>query len=154
MIIETSILVMMLIFVFNFNFKSKFEPINYLINSLQHADFLHLLINSYSLWQLRDFANSLGIQKFLLMMITIWVISSLLLYWIHLLLPITKKTTVGFSAVILGLLLINKYQMNGQLQLVSLDMLAQILPHLFMSDISFLGHLSGILAALIYTRFL
>ena len=109
-----------------------------------------MISNSYALFQLRGFADQLGVKQFLIMMVIIWVISSALLYILHQLVPQVKTTTVGFSAVILGLTLVYYYTVTGELNFSSLNLLANILPHLFIPGISFWGHLSGILGGIAY----
>ena len=131
-IVEITIILMVIIFFTNGEvINLPFEPLNYLLRSLQHANILHLISNSYALFQLRGFADQLGVKQFLIMMVIIWVISSALLYILHQLVPQVKTTTVGFSAVILGLTLVYYYTVTGELNFSSLNLLANILPHLF-----------------------
>ena len=89
---------------------------------------------------------------FLFAILFIWVVSSLILYLIHLLIPSVKKHTVGFSAVLFGLMIVyisllyrdkNPYISYGGL-------IISILPQLMVPGISFVGHLCGILAGIIF----
>lgn len=149
MIIQIFILFMATLFMFDAEFSSRFEIVNYLFRSLQHANLYHLIANMYALWNLKGLSESLGTFNFLLSTTVIWLISSLILYIIHQVMPTTKKITVGFSGVLLGLTLINQYQFTD-LNLASTELLKTILPHFFIPGISFWGHFSGLIAGIIY----
>lgn len=150
MIVLGTVLVLMTIFFMQISHTFKFEPLTYLFRSLKHANFMHLFINLYSFWQLREMSDRMGQTKFLSTMVMVWLVSSGLLYLIHTLAPNTKVHTVGFSGVIIGLALVNNYQITGKLGMITAELLGQILPHFFIPGISFWGHLSGLMAGLAY----
>ena len=138
------IIFLSLIFFTKFDYNFKLEPLNYLFRSFQHADLIHLLVNLYSFWQLRNLSQKMKPVELISAILIIWIISSLLLYAVHTFIPGTKVHTVGFSGIILGLVLVhNNYNNPGQLGLISTELLIQILPHFLMPGISFWGHLSG-----------
>jgi len=133
----------------NFNF----EPLNYILRSFFHGNSYHLAANLFSLWQLNSLAQTMGRTQFARLLAFLLITSSLILYSIHTFFPQTKVTTVGFSAVLFGLIIVINYLASGNLFSVSGEAILRILPQFFVPGISFWGHLSGILSGIIYLLF-
>lgn len=130
----------------------NFEPLNYLSRSFFHGSISHLLANMLTLWQLRGLKDDLSINELPKIIIFIWITSSLILYLFHTLLPNTKRPTIGFSGVLFGLIMVSQYLATGSLTEVSTELIINILPQLMIPNVSFWGHLSGILSGLVYLR--
>jgi len=131
-----------------------FEPLNYLANNFVHADLSHLLTNAIGLWQLKNLSQNMSQIKILKLMIIIWFLSTFILYLFHYLFPQVKKQTIGFSGIVLGLIIISEYLDSGKLFNVTRNNLLLILPHFFIPDISFLGHLAGVISGVIVSSFM
>lgn len=138
------------------------EVVNYLVRSFYHGNLLHLLLNLFSLYSLgNDLEPMMGGGVYLGMIIFLWLVSSLLLLGIDQVFD-QKKISVGFSAVLFGMALVEAFEeQNGALSLVNLlavgrlvsvfqTMVFKLLPQLLIPGISFEGHLSGLVAGLIY----
>lgn len=126
------------------------EPIDYILRSLYHADTTHLVANTLSLYSLSFMEDIIGKTQFLFSILFIWIVSSILLYIVHLLIPSRKVYTVGFSAVIFGLIVIYYSLLNRNASVTFAGLAISILPQLFIKGISFEGHLSGIVAGILY----
>lgn len=142
--------ILVLVF-FSINFyQTESETVNYALRSFYHANTAHLLANAISLYSLSFIEDIIGGTQFLFAIIFIWIVSSIILYLIHLLVPSRKVLTVGFSGIIFGLIVIY-YALLNQSSAVNLaGLIVSILPQLFVRGISFEGHLSGIIAGIIY----
>ena len=142
-------IIVLIFFSFNF-YDTKYEPINYILRSLYHANTSHLVANSISLYALSFMEQAIGRTQFLFAILFIWILSSIILYIIHLLFPSRKIYTVGFSAVIFGLIVVYYFMMNNNAGITLAGLVISIIPQLFIRGISFEGHLSGIIAGFIY----
>ena len=143
--------IIVIIFYSSYNFyDTKYETVNYLLRPLYHANMSHLIANSISLYALSFMEEIIGRTQFLLAIIFIWIVSSIILYIIHLLLPSRKVYTVGFSGVIFGLIVIYYFMLNRSAGITLAGLVISIIPQLFIRGISFEGHLSGIIAGFIY----
>ena len=92
----------------------------------------------------------IGWGQFLFAILFIWIVSGIILYIIHKVFPSRKVYTVGFSGVIFGLIVVY-YTLLGKGPGVSfIGLLVSILPQLVVPGISFEGHLSGIIAGIIF----
>lgn len=124
-----------------------------LIHSLIHTLVMHLLTNLFSLYQLNHLERSYGTWNYLGLIIIFLIASSsihsLLLNWE--LWPF-KDCSIGFSAVLLGLIVYDKLNINnwvfdiGQLQNVIIMLLIPLLRN---PRTSITGHLSGILSGIL-----
>ncbi len=74
----------------------------------------------------------------------------MILYIIHAIMPSRKVYTVGFSGVIFGLIVIYYISLNQNPGITMTGLIISILPQLVVPGISFEGHLSGIIAGVIY----
>lgn len=131
-------------------YDTKVELLNYLVRSFCHADAQHLLINAISFYNLTYIESAIGSAQFGFAIFFIWIVSSVLLWLVHKMIPSRKVTTVGFSGVIFGLIIVyfNLLGTNSTITIVGL--LVSIIPQFFMPRISFEGHLCGIVAGVIY----
>lgn len=108
-----------------------------------HGDIYHLLTNGITLYNLLDLENRLSPQMFLLVVVFLTVVTN----FIHK--AIDDKCSVGFSGVLFGLVTI-RLGLDG----FSTDMLIElaillISPSLFSQNVSFTGHLAGVIAGLL-----
>lgn len=84
------------------------------------------------------------------MLLFLTLTSSLLLFAFHRLFPSTRVPTVGFSGVLVGLIVVKNIMLGSDLETVATDILIQILPDLLRPRTSFLGHFSGAIAGILY----
>ncbi|AGF85170.1 membrane protein [Moumouvirus goulette] len=131
-------------------YNTNNEIINYLLRTFYHANLEHLLANSISLYSLSFLEDLMGHKQFAMAIIFIWIVSSIILYIIHALIPSRKVYTVGFSGVIFGLIVIYYMSLGQGAGITLTGLVVSILPQLVIPGISFEGHLSGIIAGLIY----
>lgn len=129
------------------------EFFDYYLRVGYHVNMSHLLANAVSFIILSPMEEILGWQKFLFAIIFIWLISTLILYTIHVVIPSRKIPTVGFSGVIFGLMVIYLSLLNKDQMLSIVALVASIIPQIFVKGISFEGHLSGIIAGFIFVKF-
>lgn len=140
---------LILIFVFHLERESNNEVLNYGLRAFYHANTQHLVANGISLVLLSTVETALGWQKFLSIILFLWVASTFFLYITHLIIPSIKVKTIGFSGVIYGLYVVY-FSLLGQTKYVNLGILiASIVPQFFVKGISVEGHLCGILAGLV-----
>ncbi|AEX61833.1 putative rhomboid protein [Megavirus courdo7] len=126
------------------------ELVNYSLRTYYHANIEHLIANSISLYYLSFLEDLLGHTQFAIAIIFIWLVSSMILYIIHAIMPSRKVYTVGFSGVIFGLIVIYYFSLNQNPGITMTGLIISILPQLVVPGISFEGHLSGIIAGVIY----
>lgn len=132
------------------NFNTGNELLNYHLRSLYHANMSHLIANGVSFYALSFIENIMGSAQFLFAMIFIWIASSILLYLYHLFVPSRKVYTIGFSAVVFGLIVIY-YSLLGTSPGITLAGLAiSILPQILVPGISYEGHICGVIAGVLY----
>ena len=147
------ILILILAFLFLNNHDFGNEPVNYISRSFYHADLTHLLANLFSFYNLSYMEEVIGRAQFIFAIIFIAVISSLLLYIYHKMVPSRKVYTVGFSGVIFGLIVVF-YSMLGMSSGESMTrLILSIIPQFFVVGISYEGHICGIIAGLLYITF-
>lgn len=145
------ILAILIIIFFTMDFyDSGYDIIDYPIRAFYHADIDHLIANSISLYSLSFIENIIGTAQFLFAITFIWIVSSMLLYIEHIILPSRKVYTVGFSGVIFGLIVIYFTLLNQSPAITFTGLTISILPQLFVHGISFEGHLFGIIAGILY----
>jgi len=132
------------------NYNTGYDAIDYPLRSLYHANLSHLLANGISLFALSFMEEVIGWKMFLFAIVFIWIVSSMILYFIHLAFPSRKVYTVGFSGVIFGLIVIYFSLLGRSAGVTLLGLVVSILPQLYMTGISFEGHLAGIIAGIIY----
>ena len=126
------------------------QPLDYVLRSFYHGNPYHLLANMYTFIQLSSLATTMPPTEWLTLLLFLLVTSSLILFLIHTTLPTTKRPTIGFSAVLFGLLVLVQRFTGDSLLSISKDNILEILPQFFVPGISFWGHLSGIISGLIY----
>lgn len=143
-----------LIFIFNIKLNNNtYDIINYATRSFYHADVGHLIANMFSLLSLSQIESKLGTFKYVELIFLLWIISSLLLLLIQKF--ITKKVyTIGFSAVIYGMIVVYYVLFGIRSTQAATYLIISILPQLYIQGISFEGHLSGIIAGLICVKVL
>jgi len=132
------------------NFNTGKDIIDYPLHAFYHANTSHLIANSISLFSLSFIEEIIGWKQFLLAMVFLWIFSSIILYIIHLILPSRKVYTIGFSGVIFGLMVIYYSLLNQSPGITLVGLVISILPQLAIKGISFEGHLSGIIAGILY----
>ena len=126
------------------------ESLDYILRAFYHGNNLHLLANMFTFINLMSFTNQLSTQNYISVLLFLLVVSSIIEYVIHLLLPNIKVKSIGFSGVLFGLLILYQRMSGRSILDVSTTNIANILPQIFAPGISFLGHLSGIIAGLLY----
>lgn len=126
------------------------DIIDYPLRSFYHANIAHLVANGISLYSLSFIENVIGSTQFFFAIIFIWIVSSLLLYLTHKIFPSRKVYTVGFSAVIFGLIVVYFTLLNQSPAVTLTGLVISIIPQLAVPGISFEGHLCGIVAGIIY----
>lgn len=141
------IVVLCIIFATKLNsLDTRYESFNYLWRSLRHADMMHIAANLIAFFYLSKLETQLGSMMFGLVVASIWIVSSLMLYAYHKLLPSRQRYTVGFSAVVFGLLVIF-YLIDGRSgRSVLTSMIFVIAPQIAFPGISYEGHACGVLA--------
>ncbi|UFX99809.1 rhomboid protein [Megavirus baoshan] len=145
------LLIMVVIYFSPANFyDTSNELVNYSLRTYYHANIEHLIANSISLYYLSFLEDSLGHKQFAIAIVFIWLVSSIILYIIHAIMPSRKVYTVGFSGVIFGLIVIYYTSLNQSAGITITGLIISILPQLIVPGISFEGHLSGIIAGIIY----
>ncbi|ANB50744.1 hypothetical protein [Powai lake megavirus] len=145
------LLIMVVIYFSPANFyDTSNELVNYSLRTYYHANIEHLIANSISLYYLSFLEDLLGHKQFAIAIIFIWLVSSMILYIIHAIMPSRKVYTVGFSGVIFGLIVIYYFSLNQNPGITMTGLIISILPQLVIPGISFEGHLSGIIAGIIY----
>lgn len=143
--------IMVIVFFTSLNlYSTKSDIVDYPLRAFYHANISHLIANAISFYSLSFIEDSMGSMRFLFAMIFIWIVSSFILYGIHKAMPSRKKLTVGFSGVIFGLIVIYYTMLNKSPGITFAGLLISILPQLLAPGISFEGHLSGIIAGIIY----
>lgn len=145
------LVILFIVYVTPLNFyNTGSEIINYGLRAFYHANIEHLLVNSISLYSLSFLEEIMGHKRFLLAIIFIWICSSIILYIIHAVLPSRKIYTVGFSGIIFGLMVVYFSLLNTNIGITMAGLIISIIPQLIIPGISFEGHLSGIIAGIIY----
>jgi len=132
------------------NYSTSIEPLNYVLRSLYHANTSHLVANCISFYALSFIEEVIGKAQFAFAILFIWIVSSILLYTYHTIVPSKKVYTVGFSAVIFGLIVVYYSMINKSAGITFAGLAISIIPQLFMSGISVSGHICGIIAGIIY----
>jgi len=139
-----------LFFVMRNYYDTGHDIIDYPLHSLYHANLDHLIANSISFFSLSFIETVIGWKRYLFAIVFIWLVSSLLLFIYHKIVPSRKVYTVGFSAVIFGLMVVY-YSLLGQGPAVTLTgLIISILPQIFVPGISWEGHICGVLAGILY----
>jgi len=126
------------------------EIINYQLRNFYHANLQHLLSNTISFYGLSFIEDIIGTPRFIGCIVFISIVSSLLLYIYHNIFTSRKVVTVGFSGVIFGLLVVYFTLLQQGTGLTIANLAISILPQIFVSGISWEGHVSGIVAGFIY----
>jgi rhomboid domain-containing protein 1 len=143
--------IIVLIFFSSFNFHDTGNDIiDYPLHSLYHANISHLVANGISFIALSFMEEVIGWGQFLMAILFIWIVSSIILYIIHMIFPSRKIYTVGFSGVIFGLVVVYYSLLNQSPGVTLAGLVISILPQLAIPGISFEGHLAGIIAGIIY----
>ena len=142
--------IMLVIFFLSIHYNTGYDIIDYPIRAFYHGNLNHLIANGISLYSLSFMENVIGSWTFLFAIIFIWIVSSLLLYLEHLILPSRKVYTIGFSGVIFGLIVLYYTLLNQSPGITSLGLIVSIVPQIFMPGISWEGHICGIIAGLLY----
>ena len=132
------------------SFNTGKDIIDYHLRSFYHANIGHLLANAVSFYSLSFIENIMGSPQFLLAMVFIWIVSSMLLYLYHLIVPSRKVYTVGFSAVIFGLIVIYFSLLNKSPGITMVGLIISILPQILVPGISYEGHICGVIAGILY----
>ena len=147
----TILAILFLVFFSALNFKNTgYDILDYPIRAFYHANMSHLIANAISFWSLSFIEEAMGSGRFLFAMVFIWLVSSMILLLIHKLFPSRKVYTVGFSGVIFGLIVIYYTLLNQGPGITLAGLILSIVPQLAVPGISFEGHLSGIIAGILY----
>lgn len=143
--------IMVLVYISPINFyNTPNDMLNYQIRSFYHANTSHLIANGVSFLALSRVENMIGSGPYLVAILFISVVSSMLLYFYHKIIPSRKVYTVGFSGVIFGLIVVYMSLMGGPMGLNIAGLLISILPQIAVPGISWEGHICGVIAGLIY----
>jgi membrane associated rhomboid family serine protease len=135
------------------NINTSNEIWNYLLRTAYHANATHLIANMLTFYGLSFIENEMGHYSFLLAILFIWIISSIMLYVYHTIVPSKKVYTIGFSGVIYGLIVVYISLLGDQSNISIFDLIGSLVPQLFVSQISIEGHFFGILAGFLYVTF-
>lgn len=125
------------------------QPVNYVLRSFFHGSLVHLLANMLTFYQLKDLSNNITQTEYIGLLFFLLISSSLILYGFDYF-NNQKKISIGFSAVLFGLLILSNHNKTQNLLLVSTNQMIKILPQILIPGISFWGHLSGIIAGIVY----
>ena len=143
--------IIVLVFFTSINFyDTDYELVNYHMRTFYHANISHLVANAISFYSLSFIEEIMGSGKFLFAMVFIWIVSTMLLYLIHMIFPSRKIYTVGFSGIIFGLMVIYFTLLNQGRGITLTGLVISILPQIVVRGVSFEGHLAGIVAGIIY----
>lgn len=132
------------------NANTSNEVLNYLLHTAYHANVSHIVANMLTFYGLSFIENIMGHHKFLLAILFIWIVSSIMLYIYHLMLPSKKVYTIGFSGVIYGLIVVYISLMGNKSDISIFDLIGSLIPQLFVPQISTEGHFFGIVAGFLY----
>jgi membrane associated rhomboid family serine protease len=117
-------------------------------HSLVHGSLMHLIVNIFTFIQLYKLEQTLGSFKYLILILLILLLSSALYWFMSKMLYGYVTCSVGFSGVLFGLLVWSRMVLNGGsfgANEIKLWALLLILPALQNPQISWLGHLSGLI---------
>ena len=143
--------IMFIIYLTPINFyNTANDLINYQIRSYYHANLSHLIANGVSFYGLSSIEKMIGSGSYFIAIIFISVVSSLLLYFYHKMIPSRKVYTVGFSGIVFGLIVVYLSLMGGSMGLNIAGLIITILPQIVVPGISWEGHICGIIAGIIY----
>lgn len=120
-----------------------------------HIDFIHLLMNSLSLLQLRHIEKRCGMMNYCTMLIYFAIMTRLLTRYIYIISNNVNIISIGFSGILFGLITLyppsNIFGVKIHPQLIPVALL--FLTQMTVRNAGFIGHLSGILAAWIFMLF-
>jgi len=152
MIIEILMVIMVIIYMMGIPIPMySFQPLNYLLRTFFHANSIHIIMNMITLWQLRQMNQVMSETELTQMIIFLWIFSSLILYSINTVFPSTKTITIGFSGVLMGMILVFEYMIsNKNLFNVFSKLLILLVPQLLVPHISFIGHVSGLISGILW----
>jgi rhomboid domain-containing protein 1 len=126
------------------------DAVDYILRTFYHADLLHLLSNMLVLARVSVLGELLTPGKLIQLLLFLTITSSIFLLAIDNLFGTTRTITVGFSGVLFGLIVVKNVLLGADITTVLTDLALLILPGILDPQISFLGHLSGIIAGFIY----
>ena len=132
------------------NYNTGQDVIDYTLHSFYHANIQHLIANAISFYGLSFIEEIMGSAQFLLAMVFIWIVSSLLLYVYHTIFRSRKVYTIGFSAIIFGLIVIYYSLLNQNPAITVTGLVISILPQILVPGISYEGHICGVIAGVLY----
>jgi len=120
------------------------------VSNFIHIDYKHLLANAFGIYALSRIEEKIGIYEFLKLLIFILVIFTILETLLH---NIYKEIncSIGFSGIILGMITYEYIKNYGAIDyeiLLSL-IIYLIVPSYFSPNVSFSGHLLGVVAGII-----
>jgi rhomboid domain-containing protein 1 len=124
----------------------------WLMRAFAHGGLLHLISNLWGLWKVGSLTEDFSIPGLLSLIIFLWIASTIMLYIWNVLFLNNQKIVIGFSGVLFGLLVVFYYLQNRDIGETLWTLAPSIIPHLFMPQISFWGHLFGILSGLLYVK--
>lgn len=150
MITLVVILILVIVY-FTINFANTgIDLVDYQVRSLYHANLMHLVANVISFLSLSYLETMLGSLQYLIAIVFVLVVSNLLLFVLHLVVPSLKRYTVGFSGVVFGLAVIYAFAASNDFKRAILPIIISLLPQIFISNISIEGHACGIIAGVLY----
>jgi|UniRef100_A0A6C0J185 membrane associated rhomboid family serine protease len=126
------------------------------VNNFIHIDFYHLISNLIALYSLARIEESIGIKRFIILVLFILIFTSVTETIIHKIFP-SIPCSIGFSAVLFGLTSW-EYVTNKKLDLGLLGSIAlvTIIPSFKSSNVSLAGHaigsISGVIAGLLWNN--
>lgn len=124
--------------------------IDYILRTFYHADLIHLVSNMLVLSRMTVLGELLSTAKLIQMLLFLTITSSILLFGVNALLPGEDRITIGFSGVLFGMIVVKNMLLGFPVESVLTDIGLLILPGLVQPNISFLGHLSGVIAGFLY----
>lgn len=155
-VFQYPIVLVIAIILFGFLFVRKDESLcdgsllHAYLRQMHHGNVTHLMANLGAFASLTySIQNVVGSYQYLAILITISVLSGLIDYWLTNQTIISVQCSIGFSGVVFGLLGWSLAQQRGFNKQLLIDLALLMYPSLTTPNISFSGHLIGLLAGLI-----
>jgi rhomboid domain-containing protein 1 len=130
--------------------NTSVQGVDYILRTFYHADLVHLLSNLLVLARVSTLGTLMTPARLVQLLLFLTVTSSIFLLLIDKVFATSNVITVGFSGVLFGLIVVKNVLLGADITTVLTDLALLILPGLFDAQISFFGHLSGIIAGFLY----
>ena len=122
----------------------------YIYRSFMHQDLNHLSTNIFTLWNLSELEKEFTALQFIYI-VTFLLVASTAIHFLMDKITRTKNCAIGFSGVLFGMLVFQLGKQGFDIITVGQMVLLLVLPSLTRTNISFTGHLSGVIAGILAT---